>query len=279
MRERITSSPLWDAASWLGIDEALSGWYWAGKLCNEQYWRRKTVGGVSAAFTTTTRAEYVRVETLTGEEAVLRAFLDSIEPDDVVYDVGANIGLFACFAARALRAGAVVGFEPEPENCARAEENLARNAGDTTFEMLRIGLSDTDGEAKLRTHGGLGDGTHRLSGRESGRRITVPTRRTETLIDAGEIPVPDVVKIDVEGAEFRVLEGFGEYLSDVHTVVCEVHTDKVREFGDSPAMIERLLEKAGFETAVLMERGLDYHVIATPEAVDAATVESRADKP
>lgn len=263
MRNRIATSPLWDAAAWLGIDETLSGWYWAGKLCNEQYWRRKTVSGVSASFRTTTRAEYLRVKTLTDEEPVLRAFLDSLEPDDIVYDVGANTGLFACFAARALGTGAVVGFEPEPTNCGRAEENLTRNADDATFEMAEIGLSDTDGEAELRINGGLGKGTHRLSGRESGRRTSVPTHRAETLIGADEIPAPDVVKIDVEGAECRVLEGFGKYLSDVRTVVCEVHVDKIREFDDSPAMIERRFEQAGFETEVLMERGMDYHVLAT----------------
>lgn len=71
-----------------------------------------------------------------------------------------------------------------------------------------------------------------------------------------------MVKIDVEGAEVRVLEGFGESLSDIRTVLCEVHTDKSREFGDSPPMVERRLERAGFETVVLMEQGMDSHVLA-----------------
>lgn len=265
MRERITSSMVWTIVSVIGIDDLVSRIYWTVKLRRIQNSCTKTVDGVTATFSAATRSEYLRIQTLTAERPVLETFLDCLRADDVVYDIGANTGLFACFAGQALDAGSVVGFEPEPANRRRAAENLARNADGTTATVRPVALFDTDGETELVVRGGLGEGTHQLGDEECNRTVTVSTRRAETMIENGTIPVPDVVKIDVEGAELNVLDGFGPFLSDIRVVICEIHRDKVQEFGATNTMVENRLERAGFDLEQILERGHDYHVLASRE--------------
>lgn len=263
MRGRIISSRFWTVVAFIGVDDFLSRIYWALKLRLRQYSCPQTVAGVTATFATATRAEYLRTQRLTGEKPVLEAFIACLEPDDVVYDVGANTGLFACFASRALESGSVIGFEPEPAHKRRAEENLAKNAGKATTTVLPIALYDTDGETELEVCGGLGEGTHHLDADDAGTTVTVSTRRAETMIESEGIPVPDVVKIDVEGAELNVLDGFGPFLSDIRVVICEIHRDKVTAFGATNAMVESRLERAGFDLEQIFVRGQDYHVLAS----------------
>lgn len=266
MKESITQTKIWDAVTQTAFFDRLSRLYWNIRLSREGNRVSKEVDGTSATFTVTEREEYIRVRSVVSEEQVLKTLMDRIEPDDVVFDVGANIGMFACFAGRVLESGRVIGFEPEPTNRRRAIQNLLQNADDVEFSVYSGALFDSDGKTELQVAGGLGTGTHSLISHTGEDTVTVPTQRAETLIDDQGYPIPDVVKVDVEGAEFRVLDGFGRYLSEVGTVICEVHTEKIQEFGDSVSAVESRLEQAGFDVSVIMERGTDYHLLATEMA-------------
>jgi len=147
---------------------------------------------------------------LTGvwEPHVTQALRDHLRPGMVFYDVGANIGYDALLAARLVGPrGSVVAFEPNPAVARRLREHVAINRqsqvevveacvvpGDETSVSLYLPPADriqNPGRATVLPERGFS-----------------PVRCRALRIDdrlAGELPVPDAVKIDVEGFELDVL--------------------------------------------------------------------------
>jgi FkbM family methyltransferase len=71
-------------------------------------------------------------------------------------------------------------------------------------------------------------------------RKQVSVRRAESLIEAQECDIPDMLKIDVEGGEYDVLTGFSEYLHYVREIMIEIHTTDLYE------KCRSLVEQYGF---------------------------------
>jgi len=217
-----------------------------------------TVGDAAAVFRTTTRSEYVRATSMGGERHVVRAFLDEVGEGDVVWDVGACIGTYACLAAD--HGAHVVAVEPEPANHSRLRENLARNTSTDRWTATPVALADRDGHARLRSDfQETGSGHHYLAPEslESVDTESQPaseansTDRTlavasgDTLVRRG-IPSPDVIKMDVQGAEHVVIDGLSETLEDVRAVFVEVHSDKCRRYDCAAETVAPTLERLGF---------------------------------
>lgn len=142
------------------------------------------------------RVEYNRAATLVGEREVVADLLAALEPDDVVWDVGANVGTHTCLAATMLPTGRVVSFEPHPDNAAVLSTNVEHNGFDHV-SIQRVALGATEGEEALTITGrGSGYGTHSLVGSDGVGSIEVPVKRGDDLI-AGGLPGPTVLKIDV----------------------------------------------------------------------------------
>ena len=141
------------------------------------------------------------------------------EGGEVVYDIGANIGLYTRFAIDKFGASKVVAFEPMSSN----RNQLLKNVGLSDFEdrvtVLPFALSNEDGYAKLQvddvqgqtaaldqvTGGSPAEG--RLSMGLSPKTESVETRLLDSVVYEDGLPKPDIIKIDVEGAEKMVLEG------------------------------------------------------------------------
>lgn len=241
---------LWGAVERVGLAPVLR----EGYLSLQNAWRggryRARVGETAVTFHTSTWYEFKRARALQGERHVVEAFLDDITGDEIVWDVGANVGMYACFAAKVLTSGTVVGFEPVPQNRARLVENLKMNAPASRWKTSPYPLSDVDSAARMafghdpkrRTE--PGSGHHYLA--DEGGWLAVECRRGETLVADGLAP-PDIVKIDVQGAELDVLEGMGRVLDDVRSIYLEIHRTKSGRYGTSADEIEAFLRTAGFE--------------------------------
>ena len=215
--------------------------------------------GESATFNIDSGIELLRVNTLMGEEQILSQFLSELRAGDVVYDIGANIGLFTCFAATTIPDGTIIGFEPHPVNADRLRENLSMNGG-SNYQIMEYALSNVDSKGYLHvSESQLGAGRSSVSVEGD---VCIQQCKAESLIDDDLIPPPTVVKIDVEGAELRVLEGFGSHLDDIRTLFCEVHPKEMRSFGDTPEELEALLESRGLTITDTTQRGNEYHIIA-----------------
>lgn len=136
------------------------------------------------------------------EAAKQRKITERVRPGMVCWDVGANVGFYTLLFAELVGAfGRVFAFEPAPGNV----ELLRRHVEMNGYQNVRIfpcALGDLDGEA------GFDPGPNTSMGHvTAGGSLKILCSRADTLLAAGEIEAPDVVKIDVEGAEADVLRG------------------------------------------------------------------------
>ncbi len=136
------------------------------------------------------------------------AFEDIIQENTVLYDIGANVGYFSLLAAVLTGSqGQVYAFEPLPRNVDFLKQHIALNCLDN-IEVIEAAVSDREGQAAFA----LGASTAMGHIGEIGE-IEVDLVSLDALLDRGEIKPPDTIKIDVEGAEFEVLQGARNLLS------------------------------------------------------------------
>jgi FkbM family methyltransferase len=147
-------------------------------------------------------------------EATHRRFIDRwVTPRSIVWDIGGNMGLFAFPAALRARYGHVYVFEPDTELASNLLRSLRRSRNRSLpVTVMPLALSDRDGVAafEISAYGramnkleGVGDWHSDLFVAAETRQV--PTFRIDTVAETCR--PPDIVKIDVEGAEIRVLNG------------------------------------------------------------------------
>jgi FkbM family methyltransferase len=163
-----------------------------------------------------------------------------VRPGDVVYDCGANLGLYARYLVSTLGAGHVVAFEPSPDNRRFLAANLALGGIADRVTILPMALADEDGMAEFQVDDmQTSSGTlSKVTGGEpsEGRKnlrlgpLTdqVLCRRLDTVVAEEGLPFPDVIKIDVEGAEPLLLRGAAGLLRERRpALVVELHGAEV----------------------------------------------------
>lgn len=144
-----------------------------------------------------------------------------VRAGDVVFDIGANVGLHSIVLSRLVGPkGKLCVFEPNAE-LLHALKFTIEQLGNATLSP--IALSNKDAESQLfippdDTVASLADWTiasptYNQDG--PSHVITCSERRLDDLIEAGPLPNPDFIKCDVEGAELRVFEGGARTLSRV----------------------------------------------------------------
>lgn len=124
---------------------------------------------------------------------------------DVFVDVGANVGFYVCLARH--RGRHAVAIEPQPKNLRLLYKNLLAN-GYEDVEVFPLGIGDKPGLAKL--YGPSGTGASVIPGwahQHAGYHSVIALTTLDTLLE-GRFPGKRLlIKIDVEGAEYRVLKG------------------------------------------------------------------------
>ena len=164
-----------------------------------------------------------------GKEPWTVAAIESMHPGEVLWDIGACVGSYTLIAAA--RKQTVVAFEPVSENYATLCRNLALNMILDEVFVLPIGLGPTTGLAWLhRSDMRSGAASHVMT--DDPRKVTfhkqlVPILTGDQVIDLFKVPVPHVVKLDVDGTEPSVLMGMATILTgeQLRTLVVEMHTE------------------------------------------------------
>jgi FkbM family methyltransferase len=175
----------------------------------------------------------------------IAAHLRSRGKEAVGYDIGANLGHHTLYMS--LYFDRVCAFEPFADVRRRIDEKIALN-GRTNVTVLPVALGDEDGSFLYYPPEDENPGTGTmapLDGRDAASAITVETRRADAMIASGELPVPNVVKIDVEGYEPRVLRGFRETLvRERPFVLMELLADTRSRLGGEEALRALLYDDA-----------------------------------
>lgn len=200
--------------------------------------------------------------------------VSKLGPGKAFYDVGANIGFFSLLAARAVgESGHVIAFEPVPENADSIRRNADLNALDTII-VVDVAVSSGSGEAELVLAEHPGGATLKSAGMppDATRTVTVKTATLDSLVRRKDFPPPDVVKIDVEGAEVAVLQGMRGVVEDHKpSVVCEADAATKEEAEAKAREIEGIMRSWGYATSRLADSyGVAawsiIHVVGTPKA-------------
>jgi FkbM family methyltransferase len=168
-----------------------------------------------------------------------------LRSDDVFFDVGANIGGFTVFAGRRLGdRGRIVAFEPHIPNANSLIENILLNGLEQKVRLVTAALSNREGYAPFNYHAMYAAASTSQYGRNSYEGEEFVPKFVEikhgctvdTLCGQGLIPRPNLVKIDVDGLDFEVLEGMRDLMSQrtgPRAVQIELGTDskpKIMQF-------------------------------------------------
>lgn len=183
------------------------------------------------------------------EERFSRELLAAVNKGDTVWDVGANIGVYAAqFVERG--ASNVVCFEPAPAAVEALRQRFAAAShAASPVHIVPIALSNQRGTAQFSADGAS---PNNQIGRadDSKPTIEIQVRSADEALVEFALPHPNVMKIDVEGYEQEVVEGASQVLSSrsLRSVFVEVHFALLheRKLDDAPATIMRSLRQHGF---------------------------------
>jgi FkbM family methyltransferase len=195
------------------------------------------------------------------EPEVTAVFGRVLRQGDTVVDVGANVGWFTLLAASLVGpSGSVVACEPGPDNQARLQANIDASGFTARVQIVLQPISDRAETVEFHLNAD-GSGGHALwdpglwaenvKSRASPRSIRVSSASLDELILPGrEIRL---IKIDVEGAEQRVLQGAQAIIASQRPpyIVAELHAFALAQFGHSQESLRALMAGYGYETFLI----------------------------
>ena len=173
---------------------------------------------------TTTIAEF-----FSPDSAIMPTNLPALHPK-VIYDLGANVGVSSLFFASLYPKATIYGFEPLPENLEVCLLNY-RGIGNQS-QVFPWAIGSKTGQAtfdcKNDSRGGRLETAHHDPNLRTTSQIQVKIISVADLIEHEGLPPPDFLKIDVEGAEYDVLEGLNSYAHLVSSIYLETHGERLK---------------------------------------------------
>ncbi|MGI8655337.1 MAG: FkbM family methyltransferase [Pyrinomonadaceae bacterium] len=189
------------------------------------------------------------------EQALTEVFQRIVQPSDTVFDVGANLGLHTLTFSKLARE--VIAFEPNP--------SLAPNLRKTVVNLpnarlLEVCLSEHDGIVEFH----ISDWDHMLGSManwtgQPTKTLAIPARSIDSLIAEGALPKPQVLKVDVEGAEMMVFRGADKLFSEPdapRAVVFEELNTASRKLGVPDGAPAEYLRTKGYSLYLIDKDGL-----------------------
>lgn len=177
-----------------------------------------------------------------------------LEPGDTFVDVGANIGMYTCLAARRVRPGGlVVALEPVPPTSEKLRRNVGRNQLDDVVSIYAVAAGEQAGETDIYLPGGA-PGLASALARPDSTCFRVPIKPLDEIVSAA----PRLIKIDVEGFETSVVRGMGRLLAseDPPLVVAEVIESLLNDCGSSVDMLVGAFRRFGYSPYELGTAGV-----------------------
>jgi FkbM family methyltransferase len=167
--------------------------------------------------------------------------------DDVIFDIGANMGYYSILLSKRGLGRAIYAFEPVPETFEYLQHNIALNAC-TNIHARSFGLGDLAGRHTIyyREEESVNASLMNVAGHASIGSVEVEIRTLDELTREEKI-TPQLVKCDVEGAELLVIKGGLETLDRARPVLfLEMLRKWSAAFGYHPNQLIELLSAHGY---------------------------------
>ena len=178
--------------------------------------------GIRVVYATPSAFTKWRVDSLFQKEPVTIGWIAGFQADEVLVDIGANVGMYTVWAAKT-RQVRVYAFEPEAQNYALLNRNLVLNGLGERVKAYCLGLSDRAGYSELHLSAlSVGGSCHSLGERVDFKHEPMNpafsqgciAARLDDLVEQGVMPVPHYIKLDVDGIEPRIIAGARQVLAD-----------------------------------------------------------------
>ncbi len=176
-----------------------------------------------------------RVQTLFQKEPDTIAWLNSFAPDSVLYDVGANVGMYSIYAA-VVRGTRVLAFEPESQNFALLNKNIFANQVSGLVTAYPLAMTDKTAIDQLHLSNFMVGGSCHNFGEQvdfDGKPFNPGFSQgcfampMNDLVEKFGFARPDYIKIDVDGLEHLVVSGGDRILTEgVKSVLIEINTNR-----------------------------------------------------
>lgn len=212
--------------------------------------RKVEYQGLNLIFSIPNALNKYRVDTFSSKEPETLEWIDGITQGSVVWDIGANVGLYTCYAAKA-RGCRVFAFEPSVFNLELLARNIYLNEVTEQVTIVPLPLTDVLSLSKLNMTTTEWGGALSTFGQVYGhdgqpmRKVFEFPTIGLSMVDAVnllKIPQPDYIKMDVDGIEHLVLKGGMPILREVKGILIEINDTFTTQANDG----SKYLREAGF---------------------------------
>ena len=231
------------------ISESRVGEYLNSQIIARAMVRKQSVKheGVEIILSTPNSLNEFRASSFSVKEPETLEWIDQIPNGSVVWDIGANVGLYSCYAAKK-RGCRVFSFEPSIFNMELLARNIFNNQLQDLITIVPLPLSESLSVNKLNLSSTEWGGALSTFGYDFGHDGEKMNKVFEfstigiSMVDAVKllnIPQPDYIKLDVDGIEHLILKGGGFVLENVKGILIEINDDFEKQAGDAMQYLEK----------------------------------------
>ncbi|WP_316759895.1 FkbM family methyltransferase [Pedobacter aquatilis] len=158
---------------------------------------------------------------------LIELIANDITEHQVIFDIGANIGTWTLLAKSFLPNARVYAFEPLEKHIVEFETNcsgtenvfIQKYCVGNENKTDQLNVSSFSDSSSLLDATPLEFQTYHI---KKEKEVQVQVRKLSTLINQDELPVPDILKLDIQGYELEALKGLENYIHQVRYIICEV---------------------------------------------------------
>lgn len=161
----------------------------------------------------------MRWDTFWTKEPETLSWIDSFDPSDCFWDVGANVGVYSLYAASLYPQMPIYVFEPMEENYKALNYNKKSNEF-SNIKQFRFALGSIPGQFRLSVPDDSRGATGAQVNESEGYPVRVET--VDNLVERYGCKPPDHVKIDIDGQEMEVIKGMKNVMPKIKSILVEV---------------------------------------------------------
>ena len=184
-------------------------------------------------------------------EGEIEKFISNLDYEECMWDIGAHVGSVSIRLQ--YKFNKILAFEPHPENFSFLQESISLNKINN-IKAVSYAVGNVDGDITMNVQPLAGSQIGSLA--EDSRltdKIIVECKKIDSLVK--EFPTPDIVKIDVEGAEYKVIHGAKDTLEnknidwiiEVHVPETQSRIDRMSQHGDDYIKLHSLLSEKKYK--------------------------------